>query len=323
MIPHRLFIGTIGEGVFRSLDGGVTFRRACDGMFVECDVRALVVDPRDPARMLLGSELGIFVTHDGAENWARLPAPLHHEEVWALCVPPERPDLIVAGVRPARLIRSEDNGATWSEARANIQKDCPRILHTRVTSLASRSGNPDTIWAGIEIDGLYCSRDAGKSWAATGTGLSSRDIHSIVAVPNSAGLVLLASTNNDVNISRDEGDTWQPLQLGTSTRWPYFRGMTQRSGTPNVVLLGAGDFPPGSVGGILRSEDGGAHWQEARLPAVANSTIWTFAVHPADADMIYAASVSGQVYRSNDAGKTWDKLPREFGEVRALAWTPV
>jgi hypothetical protein len=35
MIPHRLHIGTIGEGVFRSLDGGETFRRACEGMFVD------------------------------------------------------------------------------------------------------------------------------------------------------------------------------------------------------------------------------------------------------------------------------------------------
>ena len=28
MIPHRLYVGTIGEGLFRSLDGGETFRRA-------------------------------------------------------------------------------------------------------------------------------------------------------------------------------------------------------------------------------------------------------------------------------------------------------
>ena len=57
---HRLFIGTIGEGVFRSLDGGETFRRACDGMFVECHVRALAVHPRQPHTLYLGSEQGLF-----------------------------------------------------------------------------------------------------------------------------------------------------------------------------------------------------------------------------------------------------------------------
>jgi hypothetical protein len=32
MIAHRLYVGTVGEGVFRSIDGGATFRRACDGI---------------------------------------------------------------------------------------------------------------------------------------------------------------------------------------------------------------------------------------------------------------------------------------------------
>ena len=55
----------------------------------------------------------------------------------------------------------------------------------------------------------------------------------------------------------------------------------------------------------------------------ANSTIWTFALHPSDPTLIYAASVSGEVYRSRSAGVRWDKIAREFGEIRTLAWTPV
>jgi hypothetical protein len=58
------------------------------------------------------------------------------------------------------------------------------------------------------------------------------------------------------------------------------------------------------------------------MPGRANSTVWNFAVHAADPVLIYAASVSGEVYRSTDAGASWEKLAREFGEVRALAWAP-
>jgi hypothetical protein len=50
--------------------------------------------------------------------------------------------------------------------------------------------------------------------------------------------------------------------------------------------------------------------------------MWNFAVHAADPNLVYANSVSGQVYRSVDGGASWLKLPREFGEIRALAWTP-
>jgi photosystem II stability/assembly factor-like uncharacterized protein len=73
---------------------------------------------------------------------------------------------------------------------------------------------------------------------------------------------------------------------------------------------------------IARSLDGGQSWTPVEMPGRANSTIWNFAVHPADAKLVYANSVSGQVYRSIDGGATWEKLAREFGEIRALAWTP-
>jgi photosystem II stability/assembly factor-like uncharacterized protein len=98
--------------------------------------------------------------------------------------------------------------------------------------------------------------------------------------------------------------------------------MTQKAGDPDVVLLGVGDGPPGWTGLVARSADGGRTWEPAAMPGRANSTVWTFAAHAADADLVYAASVSGQLYRSTDAGRSWHKLAREFGEVRALAWAP-
>ena len=67
----------------------------------------------------------------------------------------------------------------------------------------------------------------------------------------------------------------------------------------------------------LRTQSG-----PARMPGRSNSTIWNFAIHPADPELVYASSVSGEVYRSTDGGAMWQKLPREFGEIRALAWTP-
>jgi photosystem II stability/assembly factor-like uncharacterized protein len=132
---------------------------------------------------------------------------------------------------------------------------------------------------------------------------------------------MLASTNNDVNVSTDGGETWRPQGLGKSLPLPYFRALGQSPNRPEVLLLGNGDAPPGSTGVVARSTDGGASWQPARMPGRANSTMWNFAVNPADPDLVFASSVSGQLYRSTDGGASWDRLPREFGEIRALAWT--
>src|SRR5690242_18642044 len=114
--PHRLYVGTIGEGLFRSLDSGQTFQRACDGMFVECHVRALVVHPDHPGILYLGSEQGVFVSTDGAGSWAQLPAPLAGLQVWSLCLLPGRSEVILAGTCPSRIFRSADAGRTWEEA---------------------------------------------------------------------------------------------------------------------------------------------------------------------------------------------------------------
>lgn len=320
---HRLFVGTIGEGLFRSLDGDDTFRRTCDGMFVECDVRALASHPGRPSTLYLGSESGVFVSTDGADNWSRLPGPPEGLQVWSLWLLPGRPEVILAGTCPSRLYRSEDGGRTWAEVLSHMTQECPRILHTRVTCIVSDPAEPDVLWAGVEIDGVHSSRDAGRSWQPLGSGLSSRDIHALVVVPDGDGKRrLLAATNNDLNVSADDGHTWRPLGIGDAMPWSYCRALAQPVGRPEVVLLGNGDGPPGSAGVVGRSTDGGRTWQVADMPGRANSTLWSFAVHPADPRLVYAASVSGQVYRSRDAGASWHKLAREFGEIRALAWTP-
>ncbi len=132
----------------------------------------------------------------------------------------------------------------------------------------------------------------------------------------------MATTNNDANVSLDAGDTWTPLKLRERLPLPYFRGLTQHATKPEVLLLGNGDAPPGTTGLVARSLDGGANWQATEMPGRANSTMWNFAVHAADPTLVYANSVSGQVYRSTDSGASWQKLGREFGEIRALAWTP-
>jgi photosystem II stability/assembly factor-like uncharacterized protein len=130
------------------------------------------------------------------------------------------------------------------------------------------------------------------------------------------------STPARTTAAQDDGRTWTPLGVGAALPWSYCRALSQQPGRPEVVLLGNGDFPPGSAGVVARSTDGGRTWGVAAMPGRANSTLWNFAVHPADPQLIYAASVSGQVYRSTDGGGSWQKLQREFGEIRALAWTP-
>lgn len=318
---HRLYVGTIGEGLFRSTDGGATFQRAADGMFVECHVRALAVHPRDDRVLLLGSEQGLFRSDNGADSWTQVSSPLDGKQVWSILIHPETPNLILVGTCPPELFRSEDGGKTWQDVNPGLRADCPRILWNRVTTLAADPMKAEVLYCGVEIDGLWRSGDRGKTWTRIGTGLSSQDIHAVLVPPVNGKRRLLAATNNDLNASDDEGQSWTPLKIGASMPHSYCRTVAARLDRPEVALLGNGDAPPGSTGVVGISTDGGTTWKPAEMPGPANSTIWNFATHRSDPLLIYASSVSGLVFRSTDGGQSWSRLPREFGEIRALAWT--
>src|ERR1700726_3042493 len=125
---HRLYVGTIGEGLWRSTDGAESFTRACDGILVECHVRALAVHPHDPRVLYLGTEQGLFRSTDGADNWARVESPMNGLQIWSILLLPQAPDRVLVGTCPSRLFRSEDAGRTWTEPAVNFVRECPRIM---------------------------------------------------------------------------------------------------------------------------------------------------------------------------------------------------
>ena len=320
-----VYAGTTGQGVWRSLDNGETFQRRSVGMFMEAEVRALAVHPTEPATLFAGTDAGIFRTVDGGERWTRLTAPFDPGNgwpvgvaIWSILIHPRTPETIFVGTCPSGLYRSRDGGDSWEKLNAALTVECPPIQFSRVTCLRADPNDDETIWAGVEIDGVWRSRDRGDSWTRLSQGLSSADIHDLALFPGQPSVVL-ASTNNDLNFSRDAGESWQPQAVKGQFPFAYCRGMIAKSDDPNTLLLGNGNGPPGTAGALQVSHDGGRTWTQAELPVPPNSTIWTFATNAGDPNLMFCASINGYVYRSADGAATWTKCAHEFGEVRSLA----
>jgi photosystem II stability/assembly factor-like uncharacterized protein len=320
-VTPRLYIGTAGLSVWYSDDLGETLHRfwGTSGMYSETRVWALASHPERPDELLAGTDSGIYRLDIPAAKWTQLPSEMDSLCIWSVARSPHDPDLILAGTRPPAIFRSTDGAKTWERVKAPLPETCPAVLKPRVTRITFDPDDPDLLFAGLEIGGVWRSTDGGKSFKNASAGLVSEDIHDVAVVRNGSRLIY-ATTNMGLHVSNDDGRSWEVKPLDSPSQ--YTRGITPRADGSGFVLLGNGDGPPGSWGKLMRSRDHGAHWEDAGLPGKLESSAWCVATNPADPKLIFAATALGQYFRSQDGGESWTALPRRLTETRALAWIP-
>lgn len=322
--PIHVYAGTAGHSAWFSDDAGETWvhPNSHSGMYLEARVWGFAMHPRLPHALYAATDHGAFRWDETTARWTALPSPM--QDVWQIAVDPADPRHLIAGTRPAAFWWSGDAGATWTQADTPGMRTFSEINMgpTRTTQIVFDPVDPRTVWAVVEIGGVFRSRDRGRTWTLLEAGLVSSDMHGLAIVPRPDGTkLLLATTNRGLHRSIDEGEHWtlQPLD----SPWQYTRAVVPRADTPRVIFLTNGNGPPGNTGRLLVSTDWGDTWTERRLPGELNSTPWCVATHPSDPLLVFCCTNLGQLFRSTDGGETWTRLPHEFGEVRALAWRPL
>lgn len=313
----RLCIGTSGMSVWFSDDLGESWSRPYSesGLYLEARVWALSWHPDAPDAVFAGTDSGLYRWDGGA--WTHLPSAMDEVSIWALAQAPGDASLMVAGTHPAALYLSRDRGASWRRLDCPFPERCAFIGRPRVTGIVFDPLEPERLWVGAEIGGVWTSPDLGASWEARNSGLLSEDIHGLAVIAN-GGRRLFATTNKGLHESTDDGLTWRHQPLDSP--WQYTR-VIEPAG--DSLWLTNGNGPPGSTGRLLRSDDGGGAWRDAGLPGPLNSTPWCIAANPADPALMFVATNLGQLFRSTDGGDSWTRLARELGEVRSALWYPL
>ena len=132
--PNVLYARTLGRGVLTSSDEGKSFRPINAGLTTPdvLSVRSIAVHPTDSAILLRGS---------GRVAEGRLTGSLH---------------------------RSDDGGKTWTLVSNDVDFAGTGPTAAFGEVIAFSQENPDLVLAGGERNGLYLSRDAGKTWKYLG-----------------------------------------------------------------------------------------------------------------------------------------------------------
>jgi photosystem II stability/assembly factor-like uncharacterized protein len=288
-----IFAGA-AEGLWRSRDWGGTWepveakkdRAAPSGA-----VRS--IHPLGP-RVWVGAERQVLVSDDFGETWTALGVPGLVLAVLPSRYPQADPTLFVGTTEG--LLKSPDAGRTFDRpALAGIpvgRLEWPGpalVVATGRGVMVSMDGGstftgPGTglpegavlsialssffvadpvIFAGTVADGVFRSRNGGKTWSPAG--LDGQQVSDLVWL----GPFLYAATGAGVQRSEDLGRTWVPLVDGLEGR-PVYRLLFPLAPASGTEIFAATDQ------GVWRSADGGLHWQRAGLSGRIVLSLGTF-----------------------------------------------
>ncbi|UQX89525.1 hypothetical protein M6D93_05830 [Jatrophihabitans telluris] len=282
-----------GDGIYRSADGGVTWKHV-SSLFVGQAVSAIAVDPANANHLYA-------TTLRGRGGARRTSAPAS---------------------APYGVWESTDGGRHWT-----LRKGTTNELHG-ATDLVLDPQNSKVVWASFWGDGIYRSTDGGVTWASAlgnlpqGNFLEGGTRFSLGISRPSASSPAVVYTGFDyfdntdayhesqVYKTSDNGVTWNATPTGSGsdsvlgycgTQCFYDNVIKVDPTNPNVVyVLGlyGYDFSPPS-GGVWRSTDGGQTWKS--LGYDLHPDFHAFAFQPNDTKHI-AIGNDGGVWQSKTGG---------------------
>jgi photosystem II stability/assembly factor-like uncharacterized protein len=285
-----LLAGTDGAGVLRTTDRGRTWADSNEG-FSERFVSRVVFSP-DGDRVVVGVAAdrrhgGVFTAQTSRGPWKRLSDGLEGREVLALAL---AADTLLAGTDDGVFL---SRGGPWSRLSTTVRGS---ELHPYVTDVVAMSPQ---VFLAATSQGLLRSDDGGDSWERHRLG-ALRTVER-VAVSRGPRRVVVAATPLGFFESRDAGATWSPIagRIGDAS----VHALAFLPGSDDILFVA-------TPRGLYKSEDGGRGWRPrgGGLPLL-DITGLAFGT---DGRTIFASEFTqGGLWRSEDAGETWDVAPTE------------
>jgi photosystem II stability/assembly factor-like uncharacterized protein len=224
---------SMGDGVYRSLDGGKTWKNA--GLAKSEHIGKIVVDPRDSSIVYVaaqgplwapGGDRGLYKTIDGGKTWKAILTISENTGVTDIVFDPSNPDTLYAAAYQRRrhvftlidggpesaIYKSTDAGATWT--KLDSKSGLPKEQMGRI-GLAVARNNPKIVYATIEstrkAGGFFRSKDAGTNWEKVNDYYApgAQYYAEIFVDPNDDDRIYSADVW--VKVSDDGGKTWRKL----------------------------------------------------------------------------------------------------------------
>lgn len=255
-----LYAGTVGQGVFTSSDGGITWQQSSQGL-TNLHVFCLALYDKT---IFAGTRGGVYCSEDNGRTWlpknAGMPAETRAYSLIAAN------GILYAGSR-AGIYVSADKGASWTLRKPGT------VEEPYVYSLASHGQD---VYAGTQGNGLYKSSDQGNTWTLTSNGIPMQTIGALLYANN---IWLCATDGEGIFSSTDAGASWTGYSTGL--------------GSPKVFSLITHNSKvyAATLAGIFVLDAKANPWQgitnDGLPPGIVINTLWI------DNNKLYAATEKG------------------------------
>jgi photosystem II stability/assembly factor-like uncharacterized protein len=179
-----------------------------------------------------------------------------------------------------------------------------------IRAIATHPERSDTVYVGTQ-DGPYRSTDHGEHWERLDIADHGLPVWSLMFDPRNAKVLYAGYENCEIFRSDDGGERWQ--QLAVTVRFPEVTVAPGANPAKRILKLAANAANPDElygaieVGGVIRSLDGGEHWENMSHGQYVNDD--TVDMHgvlvgrwrPAT---VFAVSRAG-LFSSTDRGEHW------------------
>jgi photosystem II stability/assembly factor-like uncharacterized protein len=325
-----VFIGAASGGVWKSVNGGTTFKPVFDREDVQ-SIGAVAIDPSNSKTVWVGSGEawmrnsvsvgdGVYKSTDGGENWTNVGLKNSEHIAKILVNPGNGNEVLVCAAGhlwddsdERGVYQTTDGGKTWNKvlAGANGSSGCAMIARSKQDAKTVYAAMWDfrrqgwTFRSGGPGSGIFKSNDGGAHWSevrdTTAKGLPAKPwgrvaIQVAESKPNVVYANIEAEKGRGLYRSNDSGATWTALDAGNYMVWrPFYFG--------NLVVDPKDEnklFKPDLI--LLLSDDGGKTFNVVSSAAHGDfHDIW---VNPKNTNIVIAGD-DGGLWRSEDGGNRW------------------